>query len=60
MGTEVRVVVPDDLYLALKEEAEAAGVPMASLVRIAIKERHERQKLLEQMICDELVDAFQS
>jgi hypothetical protein len=41
-GTQMRVVMPSHLYDALKAEAEAAGVHMADLVRLAVAERYDR------------------
>jgi len=41
---QVRVTLPEHLYLALETEARDTAVTMASLVRIAVKERYERQQ----------------
>jgi len=42
-GTSLQVSFPVHLYAALQSEAKGAAVPMASLVRMAVKERYERQ-----------------
>jgi len=42
-GMQIKVVMPNHLYAALQSEAKDAAVPMASLVRMAVKERYERQ-----------------
>ncbi len=38
---QLKVVFPAHLYAALREEAQAAAVTMADLVRLAVKERYE-------------------
>ena len=40
---QIKVVMPAHLYAPLWQEAKDAGVTMADLVRIAVKERYERK-----------------
>jgi len=40
---QLRVVFPGHLADQLEKEAKQAGVTMADLIRLAVKERHERQ-----------------
>ena len=46
-GTQLKVKVPEAQYKALKIESREAGVTVASLIRLAIKERYEIQRILE-------------
>lgn len=43
-GRQVKVVMPGHLYTSLQDEAKETAVPAASLVRLAVQQRYERQR----------------
>lgn len=39
-NTQVKVKFPENIYNELRQESETTGVTMASLVKLAVAERH--------------------
>ena len=55
-GTQLKIKFPAHLYRRLQKESDAAGVPMASLVRLAVVNRYYNQvnaTLMEQPLTEE-------
>lgn len=51
-GTQQKVVIPENLYSRLVHDAEMAGVPIASMIRLLIARHYELladQSPVEQM-----------
>jgi hypothetical protein len=41
MANKIGVTLPKDMYDALNSEAETTGLPLSTIVRLALKERYK-------------------